>query len=482
MTIPLSAAGPDPSAQAAAPAAQTADHQDRDRLFAARQSLAPLPFARAEGSWLHLTDGRRVLDAASGLICVNVGHGRPSVVRALTEQAAVGAFASPGALRPGPQEQLARRLTRLVGRPDDRVVLASTGTAAVEMAISLARLAQRARGGHRRHRVLTASLSYHGNSALTLGLSGHRRRRPHSDDAMGLAPAFDPPYPGMHRGCRYAQCRADCADAVRDALGEDPESVAAVLLEPVNGTTGGAYEAPDGYLARVRSLCADQGVLTLHDEVLTGLGRTGGPLAADHRPGASADITVLSKGLGAGYLPISAVLVAPRLAEDVLAAGTPLPMMGTMSATPLQAAVGLAVLDVLEDTGALTDAQGLGTRLGRDLRRTLATVPAVTDVRGRGHYYGVELAPGTLHEAMRRTRERGLLLYPFNGYRHDGGGEGLIVAPPLTASADELDFLTEHLRPALADLPGPTAPPPPAHPGPATVPSPGRPTTHSPVL
>ncbi|MFI6527673.1 aspartate aminotransferase family protein [Streptomyces uncialis] len=477
MTIPVSATGPAPAVQPAGHAAQA-----HDRLLAAHQSLPPLPFARAEGSWLHLTDGRRVLDAASGLICVNVGHGRPSVVRALTEQATTGAFASPGALRPGLQEQLARRLSRLVGRPDDRVVLASTGTAAVEMAICLARLAQRARGGHRRHRVLTASLSYHGNSALTLGLSGHRRRRPHPDDAMGLAPAFDPPYPDLHRGCRHAQCRADCADAVQDALREDPESVAAVLMEPVNGTTGGAYEAPDGYLARVRSLCADQGVLTLHDEVLTGLGRTGRPLAADHWPGVSADLTVLSKGLGAGYLPVSAVLVAPHLAEDILAAGAPVPMMGTMSATPLQAAVGLAVLDVLEDTGALTDAQGLGAGLGTDLRRTLADVPAVTDVRGRGHFYGIELAPGTLNEAMRRTRAQGLLLYPFNGYRHDGGGEGLIVAPPLTASQDELSFLTEHLRPALQDLPGPAALPAPAHTSPATVPSSALPMTHSPVL
>ncbi|MEI5100654.1 aspartate aminotransferase family protein [Streptomyces sp. PmtG] len=412
---------------------------------------------------------------------LNVGHGHPHVVRALTEQATTGAFASPGALRPALQERLARRLARLAGRPDDRVVFTSTGTAAVEMALSLARLAQRARGGHRRHRVLTASVSYHGNSALTLGLSGHHRRRPHPDDAMGLTPAFDPPYPGLHRGCRHARCHADCVDAVRDALREDPESVAAVLVEPVNGTTGGAYPPPDGYLARLRNLCAEQGALTVHDEVLTGLGRTGRPLAADHWPHATADITVLSKGLGAGYLPVSAVLVAPHLAELILAGGAPVPMMGTMSATPLQAAVGLAVLDVLEDTGALTDAQGLGARLGTDLRRSLAGLPAVTDVRGRGHFYGVELAPGTLGEAMRATRARDLLLYPFNGYRHDGGGEGLIVAPPLTASADELAFLTARLREALERVPAPDAPAA-APPSPATAPLPALSHSHSQAL
>ncbi|WP_232543838.1 aspartate aminotransferase family protein [Streptomyces buecherae] len=457
MTHPVHAAGPGAGTPMDTTATRPPDpgQPAPGQLLAARQPAEPLPFSHARGSWIHLADGRRLLDASSGLVCVNVGHAHPSVVHAMTEQAQSGAFASPGALRPALQEQLARRLARLVGRPEDRVVFTSTGTSAVEMAIALARLAQRAKGGHRRHRILTSSLSYHGNSALTLALSGHRRRRPRHDDAMGLRPEFDPPYPGLHRRCRYARCRAECAEDVHGVMPEDPESVAAVLVEPVSGTTGGGYTPPDGYLSRLRSLNADQGVLTLHDEVLTGLGRTGLPLAADHWPDTRADITVLSKGLGAGYLPLSAVLLAPEHAESILSAGMPLPMMGTMSATPLQAAVGLAVLDVLEETGALTDARGLGARLEGALRRSLAGLPAVTDIRGRGQFHGIELAPGTLREAMRRTRARDLLLYPFNGYRPDGSGEGLIVAPPLTSTQDELDFLVRRLHQALEDLPGP---------------------------
>jgi adenosylmethionine-8-amino-7-oxononanoate aminotransferase len=420
------------------------------RLFAARQALPTLPYSHAEGSWIHTSDGRRMLDASSGLICVNVGHAHPRVVRAMAEQAARCTFASPGVLEPALQERFVTAVTRAVGRPDDRVLLTSTGTAAIEMAVLVARAAQRARGEHGRHRILTSTLSYHGNSALALGLSGHRRRRPHPHDGFGLAPAFDPPYPGLHINCRFGACRAECVEDVVRAIDEaGAHEVAAVLLEPINGTTGGGFCPPDGYLAMLREACDARGVLIIHDEVLTGLGRTGRPLAADHWPGASADLTVLSKGLGAGYTPIAALLIEPALAEQMLSWSGALPVMGTMSATPLQAAVGLEVLAILDEIGALRTDVTRGGALGEALCASVSGVPAVKTIRGRGYFYGVELSDGTLLETLETAREHGLLLYPFNGFHGDGGGEGVIVAPPLTVSPDEIGFLAAALRKTL---------------------------------
>ena len=274
------------------------------QLLAARLQIPPISYSHAAGSWVFASDGKRYLDGASGIINVNIGHAHPVVVDALREQVGICTYASPGTFAPTQMEQLAAATARAVHRPDDQVMFTPTGTHATEAAIALARLVQRARGEEGRHKILTSSLGYHGNSAFVLALSGHRSRRPHEDDSFGLAPAFDPPYPGQHIGCPYPVCQVECAQAVRDAIvAAGPETVAAVLLEPVNGTTGGGYVPPAGYLRALREICDEYGVLFIQDEVLTGLGRTGLPLASHHTPGADADIVTLSKALTGGTLP-----------------------------------------------------------------------------------------------------------------------------------------------------------------------------------
>lgn len=423
------------------------------QLLAARLQVPPMSYSHARGSWIFASDGQRYLDACSGIVNVNIGHAHPAVVDALRDQAGICTYASPGTFAPTHMEQLATATARAVHRPDNRVMFTPTGTSATESAIALARLAQRARGEMGRHKVLTASLGYHGNSAFVLALSGHRNRRPHEDDSFGIRPAFDPPYPGHHLGCPLPACRVECAQAVRDAIvNAGPESVAAVLMEPVNGTTGGGYTPPAGYLRALREICDEYGVLVIHDEVLTGLGRTGLPLASHHTPGAEPDIITLAKGLGAGFIPLAATMIAPDLAEEILSSGLWLPLMGTMSATPLQGRVGLAVLSVLDDLGVLDRDQVRGAALGRLVAEATRDQPAVTDVRGLGYFHGIELAPGTIGDALRITRSNGLLLYPFAGFHPDGSGEGLLVAPPLNATDADLDFLGETLRTSLARL------------------------------
>nr|AXL06034.1 aspartate aminotransferase family protein [uncultured bacterium] len=423
------------------------------QLLAGRLQIPPISYSHASGSWVFGSDGQRYLDACSGAINVNIGHAHPAVVEALRDQAGICTYANPGTFAATHMEQLAAATARAVHRPDDRVMFTPTGTHATEAAIALARLAQRARGEAGRHKILTASLGYHGNSAFALALSGHRNRRPHQDDSFGLGPAFDPPYPGHHLDCPFPTCRVECAQAVREAIVKaGPESVAAVLMEPVNGTTGGGYTPPAGYLRAVREICDDYGVLLIHDEVLTGLGRTGLPLASHHTPNAQPDILTLAKGLGAGYLPLAATMVTPQLVEDILASGTWLPLMGTMSATPLQARVGLAVLSVLDDIGALDRTQVRGADVGQLVTEATRDLPTVTDVRGLGYFYGIELPPGTIRDALQITRSNGLLLYPFVGFHPDRTGEGLLVAPPLNATHSDLDFLGEGLRASLFQL------------------------------
>ncbi|MFF3726862.1 aminotransferase class III-fold pyridoxal phosphate-dependent enzyme [Streptomyces erythrochromogenes] len=425
----------------------------RHRLLTSSRPLPDFDVVTADGPWLHLADGRRVFDGSSGLVCVNVGQGSPRVRARVEAQFTRATYAGAAVVRPHVQLELMDRICRAVGRPQDSVALVTCGTLGVEVAIGLARNIARARSGKRRADILTSNLSYHGNSALTLALAGNHARRPRPEDGLDLGPAFPAPYPPAHDPGpgQPPACDVSCAEEVAKAIDDrGAENVAAVLIEPVNGTTGGAYTPPDGYLRRVAEICRARDVLVIHDEVLTGLWRTGTPLASHHWDGAAPDLCILSKGLGAGYTSVAAVLVDPDLAPLLRHPGAdPLPAMGTMATHPLQAAACLGVLDELEalDRTAL---RARGERLG-DRLRTLTGLPGVRDVRGLGHFYGVEVAPGLLWPLMEEAEQRGVFFYPFTGTGHPKS-EGLVVAPPLTSTDENLEFLTAVLGAAMAAL------------------------------
>jgi adenosylmethionine-8-amino-7-oxononanoate aminotransferase len=383
---------------------------------------------------------------------VNVGQSSPKVFARIEQQFPRYSFGGAAVVHPHVQLELMDRLCHAVGRPEDSVALVTCGTLGVEVAVGLARNIARVRGGKRRGDILTSSLSYHGNSALTLALAGNHARRPRPEDALGLGPAFPAPYPPAHdHGQVERACDASCAEEVAQAIdSRGAENVAAVLLEPVNGTTGGAYVPPEGYLRRVSEICQEREVLVIHDEVLTGLWRTGTPLASNHWAGAEPDLCILSKGLGAGYTSVGAVLVSPEIApllryDDA----DPLPAMGTMAAHPLQAAACLGVLDELESMD-LDAFQARGERLGAHLR-TLTDLSGVRDVRGLGYFYGVELAPGLLWPLMEQVEKRGVFFYPFTG-AGDPRSEGLVVAPPLNSTDEDISYLTAALCDAVTAL------------------------------
>ncbi|MEU1628216.1 aminotransferase class III-fold pyridoxal phosphate-dependent enzyme [Streptomyces sp. NPDC020096] len=422
----------------------------RNRLLTSSRPLPDFDVVAVSGPWLHCADGRKVFDGSSGLICVNVGQGSPAVFSRIEEQFHRASFGGAAVVRPHVQLELMDRLCRAVGRPQDSVALVTCGTLGVEVAVQLARNIARACGGKRRGDILTSNLSYHGMSALTLALAGNHTRRPRPEDALGLGPAFPAPYPPVHDHAERA-CDASCADEVAKAIDtRGAQNVAAVLLEPVNGTTGGAYVPPDGYLRRVSEICRERNVLVIHDEVLTGLWRTGTPLASNHWDSAEPDLCILSKGLGAGYTSVAAVLVSAEIAPLLRHEGAdPLPAMGTMAAHPLQAAACLGVLDELEsmDVAAF---RARGYRLGA-LLRPLTDLPCVRDVRGLGHLYGVELVPGLLWPLMEEAEKRGIFFYPFTGAGHPRS-EGLVVAPPLISTDEDIDFLAAALRDAVTAL------------------------------
>ncbi|WP_019626517.1 acetylornithine transaminase [Thioalkalivibrio sp. ALJT] len=340
----------------------------------------PVAFERGEGAWLWDTDGKRYLDALSGIAVCGLGHAHPKVAQAVCDQAGTLVHTS-NLYRIPLQEQLARRLCALSGM--DRAFFCNSGAEANEAAIKLARLHGRARGVAA-PKVVVMEGSFHGRTMATLSATGNAK----------IQAGFEPLVSG------FVHVPHGDADAV-EALATDPD-VVAILVEPVTGE-GGVHVPPPGYLRRLRELCDRTGWLLMLDEIQAGIGRTGHWFAFQHEA-ITPDVISLAKGLGNG-IPIGANLVAGA-ARDLFTPGT---HGTTFGGNPLVCRAALAVLDVMQDEALCEQAARQGELLRNRLRDRLADHAGVVAVRGRGLMIGVELdrPAGALVLA---ALERGLIL------------------------------------------------------------------------
>ena len=363
----------------------------------------PVSFTHGEGAWLVDTEGRRYLDALSGISVCNLGHAHPAVTRAICEQAGKVLHTS-NLYRIPAQEQAAEALCRVSGM--DRVFFANSGAEANEAAIKLARL-----HGHRKGiespAIVVMDGAFHGRTMATLTATGNRK----------IQAGFEPLLSGF--------IRAPFGDieAVRNIARNNPK-VVAVLAEPVQGE-GGIRVTPPGYLAQLRELCDQQGWLLMLDEVQTGNGRTGHYFAYQGE-GIVPDVVTTAKGLGNG-VPIGACL-AHGAAADVFHAGN---HGSTFGGNPLACAAALAVIETIERDQLCARATALGARMAEGFRAAFAGNGTVVDIRHRGLMLGVELdRPCAALVGM--ALEKGLLI--------NVTAEKVIrLLPPLTLTDDEAD-------------------------------------------
>jgi taurine--2-oxoglutarate transaminase len=331
------------------------------------------------GAYLHLEDGRSILDMSSLAECCNLGHQHPALVAAIRAQAGRLCFVT-NAWGAAPRAALAARLLELSGFAGGRVFFTLGGADANENAVRIARLAtDRPRG-----QVITRERSYHGATHLAMALSGDARTQAQVEPAAWGVSRVPPPY--AYRcpfGSRNApECGARAADAVAariDSFG--PANVAAVLMEPDAGTNG--IVAPDNYWPALRALTAARGVPLIADEVMSGFGRCGEWFAWQrHGAAGRPDIMTLAKGLTGAAAPLGAVVlsrdIAARLEERMLEAGL------TYSGHPLSCAVGVAAIDAYRSEGLIERSRVLGARLYAELQRLQARHAVIGEVRG-GH-------------------------------------------------------------------------------------------------
>ncbi|MGI8939051.1 MAG: aspartate aminotransferase family protein [Iamia sp.] len=415
---------------------------DRAHIFhswSAQAQLDPMVVAGAEGSWFWDEDGTRYLDFSSQMVNVNLGHQHPRVVEAIKAQADVLCMIAPGHANAA-RSELARMLAERAPGDLDRVFFTNGGAEATENATRMARLHTG------RNKVLAAYRSYHGATAGSITLTGEPRRWPSEPGLPGVV-HFWGPY--LYRSAFHATTEEEESTRALDHLRatiavEGPTAVAAIILETVVGTNG-ILVPPDGYLAGVRSLCDEHGIVMICDEVMAGFGRCGEWFAVDHWD-VVPDLICFAKGVNSGYVPLGGVLINDAIAETF--ADRPFPGGLTYSGHPLACASAVASIQVFEDEDILARARSLGTDvLGPGLEEIAGRHPSVGEVRGLGAFWAVELvrdratreplvpfnasgpATAPMKELVGACKERGLV--PFSS------GNRIHVVPPLTTSPED---------------------------------------------
>ncbi len=415
---------------------------------------------QARGVYMWDVDGRRYLDGSSGAMVCNIGHSNENVLAAMRQQMEKSTFGYRLHFETEASEKLAAKTAALCPEGLSRVFFVSGGSEAVESALKLGRQYALAMGEGSRWKIISRAPSYHGCTLGALAITSY-------------APLTEPFAPMMQAMPKIPAPRAylDGLDPEDEATGhyyadmleakiieEGPDSVLACIVEPIGGASTGALVPPRGYMERVQQICRNYGVLLILDEVMTGAGRTGKFLAAEHWV-LEPDIIVLSKGFAAGYVPLGAMVAHERLVEAVLGAGG-FAHGFTYAGNPLACAAGLAVIDEIERQDLVGNAATMGERLLDRLRGLMQRHAIIGDVRGKGLLTAFEFMadrdtkaplPTDLSAYQRFVQiayDKGLIVYSRRT-RNGVEGDHIIVAPPLIATERHLDEITEMLDASL---------------------------------
>jgi adenosylmethionine-8-amino-7-oxononanoate aminotransferase len=411
---------------------------------------------RGEGCYVYDEHGNRYLDGLSALFCVNIGHGRADVAQAGADQAKeLGFFTNWSYAHPRAIE-LATKIASLTPGDLNRVFFTSGGSEAVESALKLARQYHKLTGNPNKTKLIARDIAYHGTSLGALSATG----------ITSLRQPFEPLTPG---GChvpntntyrlRYGMRESDLAETIAERIEfEGPETVAAVILEPVQNA-GGCFTPPEGYFQRVREICDENDVLMISDEVICAWGRLGewfGAQRYDYQP----DIITTAKGLTSAYAAMGAMIVSDRVAEPFQEGTNSFTHGFTFAGHPIAAAVALANIDVFEREGIIENVRENESAF-RGMLDSLRDLPIVGDVRGAGYFHAIELVKDQETKESFSDEESETLL---RGYlsaelyrrglicRADDRGDPVIqLSPPLIAGPKQFEEIEAILRPVLTE-------------------------------
>ena len=419
---------------------------------------AGLNIVKTEGAYLYTPEGKKILDAASGAIVNNIGYGREEVAEAIKEASLNNTYVLPPFLTPEREELLDELRNHWLPSHLTRIHLSSGGSEANESAVKLAIQYQASRGKAEKNIILTRSLSYHGTTLNMSGISGHTARKRGLESYVPAPRTIETPYPLR---CPLGSFHPDAKDYYLDNLKEvikaqGANNIAALLMEPINGSSGGAIYPPEGYWEEAQEILKENDILLIADEVMTGFGRTGVDFSCNFynlRP----DILVAGKGMAAGYAAISGTYSTDEIADSILKAGYEV-MFHTFAALPQSCAASSTVLKILRRENLCERVNPLGDQLTQKLISELGQHPLVAEIRGQGLLIGVEIVKekeGLIsfdekekitNQIVGKGLENGVFFYP--------GGTGeyrdiICLGPAFIINEEDIDLMVKTLKQCL---------------------------------
>ncbi|EME48083.1 hypothetical protein DOTSEDRAFT_69875 [Dothistroma septosporum NZE10] len=429
----------------------------------------PLHAVYAEGNYLHLSNGQRILDATGGAAVACIGHGNVQVQEALMQQMSQVSYCHSLFYATSASEDLAQILIDSTDGEMARVFIASSGSEAMEAALKLARQyhLEKANPEPSRCHFISRQQSYHGTTLGALAAGGHVARRAIFEPILSINTSRVSPcyaYRGLSSvlDTESAYVRRLEAELEAEFVAVGPNKVAAFIAEPVVGAALGCVPPSPGYFAAMRRVCNKYGALLIFDEIMSGAGRTGPapshrypkPLHAwqDSLVGITPDIMTMGKGLGGGYMPVAAML-ANKKVVNALERGTGAFSHGqTYQGHPLACRAALEVQRIIRDNDLVTNVRKQGALLGRLLHKKLSNHAAVGNIRGRGLFWGIEFVQDkitkepfdpsegiamAIHE-LGMQHPYNISLYPGTGSADGRRGDHILIAPAYNITADEI--------------------------------------------
>ncbi|MCS0368189.1 aspartate aminotransferase family protein [Vibrio diabolicus] len=432
-----------------------------------RHCHATLPIIdRGEGVYLFDKHGKPYLDACGGAAVSNLGHSHHAVKKAMLEQIERVPFAHTGFFTSDSSEHLAELICQYMPEQFNHVYLVSGGSEAVESALKMARQYFVESGKPEKKQFIARQQSYHGNTLGALAVGGNEWRRepfkPILHPSHHIAPCYAYRYQQSHESeLGYSLRAANELEAKILELGAD--NVMAFVAEPIVGATAGAVPATQGYFKRIREICDQYDVLLILDEVMCGVGRSGSFFAFEQEE-AEPDLVCMAKGLGAGYQPIGAVVANDRVYQAI-ADGRGFFQHGhTFMAHPVACAAAVATIETIFQDDLLTAVNQQSVLLRNELTSTLAHLPYIGDIRGRGLFFGIELVADKESKAplskatladkriKQRAMENGLMCYPMGGTIDGVNGHHILLAPPFIIQSHHIDELVGKLSLTLKEV------------------------------
>ena len=420
-----------------------------------------IEFERSEGSYLYTKDGRKILDAAGGAIVSNIGYGREEVADTIAKAVKNNSYVLPPFMTPEREALLDELREHWLPPHLTRIHLSSGGSEANESAVKLAIQYQASRGKAEKNIILTRNLSYHGTTLNMSGISGHVARKRGLESYVPKPTTIETPYPLR---CPIGSFHPDAKEYYLDNLRKTvkkigAENIAALLMEPINGSSGGAITPPDGYWVEAQEILRENDILLIADEVMTGFGRVGSDFASNFY-GLQPDILIAGKGMGGGYAAIGGTYSTDKIADSIQAAGYEV-MFHTFAALPQSCAASAEVLRILREENLCERVNPLGDQILQKLNSEIGQHPNIAEIRGKGLLIGIEIVEDKssltpfdesqkiTSRLMQQVLEEGVFLYP--------GGTGeyrdiICIGPAFTIGDDEVDLIVKATKAALTTV------------------------------